>query len=182
MSAVIAVPELIAGAATDLAAIGSTLSAAHLTAAPATLSVLPAAADEVSTGVAQMFSQQAQGFQALAGQAAVFHAQFVQHLTGSAHAYAGAEAVNASALQPLAAVAGSVSGAVGTVQAQLANMFTTTVQHISNTLTGFWNSVKAIGFEAFVDVGAIIFLLALLVLWAYVVQTGGQIPPGGFPF
>ncbi len=73
MSAVIAVPELMAGAATDLASIGSTLNAAHLTAAPPTLAVLPAAADEVSTAVAHLFSQHAQDYQALAGQATAFH-------------------------------------------------------------------------------------------------------------
>lgn len=180
MPAVIAIPELIAGAAMDLAAVGSTLTDAHITAAPA-LSVLPTAADEVSRGVAHVFSEYARGYQALAGRAAAFHSQFVQRVMASAHAYVSAEAVNASALQPLSAIVDSLSGAVGTVQAQLANMFNTTLQQISNTLTGFWNSVKAIGSEAFIDVAAIIFFLALLVAWAYYVQNGGVIPPGGFP-
>ncbi|KZS52829.1 hypothetical protein A4G26_19625 [Mycobacterium kansasii] len=45
----IAVPDLMDQAATDFSAIGSTLNAAHLTAAAPTLSVLPAAADEVSS-------------------------------------------------------------------------------------------------------------------------------------
>lgn len=170
MSAVIAVPELIAGTATDLATIGSTLAAAHITATPATLSVLPAAADEISTGVAHLFSAYAQGYQALAGQAAAFHAQFEQHVTASAHAYVSAEAVNASALQPLTAAAGSVQG-------QLVNLFDTAVQQIANTLTGFWNSVTPVLF----DVIFVLFLLALLVAWAFYVQAGNAIPPGGFP-
>jgi len=67
MSAVIAAPEVMTSAATDLVTIGSTLSAAHLTAAPPTLSVLPAASDEVSTAVAHLFSEHAQDYQALAG-------------------------------------------------------------------------------------------------------------------
>jgi hypothetical protein len=74
-----------ATAATDLATIGSTLGAAHTQAAAPTLAVMPAAADEVSAGVAQLFSQHAQDYHALAGKAAVFHEQFVQNLkTGAA--------------------------------------------------------------------------------------------------
>ncbi|HWS93014.1 MAG TPA: PE family protein, partial [Mycobacterium sp.] len=50
MSSVIAAPELINTAATDLANIGSNLSAAHTAAAAPTTAVIPAAADEVSAG------------------------------------------------------------------------------------------------------------------------------------
>ncbi len=56
MPAVIAAPELMAQAATDLATIGSTVNAAHMAAAPPTLSVLPAAADEVSASIAHLFN------------------------------------------------------------------------------------------------------------------------------
>ena len=56
MSYVIAAPEIMTEAATDLATIGSTLSAAHLAAAAPTVAVLPAAADEVSAGIAHLFS------------------------------------------------------------------------------------------------------------------------------
>jgi hypothetical protein len=111
MSLVTAAPELITVAATDLANIGSTISAAHLVAATPTVAVIPAAADEVSSGIAHLFSQHAQEYQALAGQAAAFHEQFVQQLTSSAGSYAGAEAANAGLLQPLAASAASVAAA-----------------------------------------------------------------------
>jgi hypothetical protein len=67
MSSVIAAPELINTAATDLANIGSNLSAAHTAAAAPTLAVLPAAADEVSAGVAHLLSAHAQDYQALPG-------------------------------------------------------------------------------------------------------------------
>jgi hypothetical protein len=80
----------------------------------------------------------------------------------------------------LSAAAGSLSGAIGavaTVQGQLVNMFNTAVEQISNTLTGFWNSVKSV----LSDLIFVLWVLALLVAWAYYVQTGGQIPPGGFP-
>ena len=65
MSIVIAAPELINTTATDLANIGSNLSEAHTAAAAATTGVIPAAADEVSASIAQLFSQHAADYQAL---------------------------------------------------------------------------------------------------------------------
>ena len=100
MSYVIAAPEMMAAAATDLANVGSDLSAAHSAAAQATVALTPAAADEVSVGIAHLFSKHAAGFQALAGQAAVSHDQFVHSLKASAGAYTSAEAANAAALLP----------------------------------------------------------------------------------
>jgi hypothetical protein len=92
MSYVIAAPEMMTSAASDLAAIGSNVNAAHMVAATRTTSVIPAAADEVSTGIAQLFSQHAANYQALAGQAAAFNDQFLQHLTAGAFSYADIEA------------------------------------------------------------------------------------------
>ena len=94
----LAVPELIATAATDIAGIGSTLTAAHAVAAGPTTAIIPAAADEVSGAVAHLFSAHGAGFQALAGKAVAFHDQFVENLKAGAASYTGAEAVNASAL------------------------------------------------------------------------------------
>ena len=48
MSYVIAAPETMTSAATDLAGIGSTLSEAHMAAAPPTVGLVPAAAYEAS--------------------------------------------------------------------------------------------------------------------------------------
>ncbi|GAB3024904.1 PE family protein [Mycobacterium bourgelatii] len=101
MSLVIATPELMAEAATHLEAIGSALDEAHLTAAGPTGTVAPAAADEVSVGIAQLFSGFGQEYQVLARQTAQFHEDFVQHLNASAGMYAGAEAINVGLLQPL---------------------------------------------------------------------------------
>jgi PE family len=98
MSYVFATPELMTAAATELAAIGSTVSEAQTAAAPG-LAVIPAAADEVSVGVAQLFSAHAEGFQALAGKAAAFHEQFVQNLKASGAEYASIEDFIASLLQ-----------------------------------------------------------------------------------
>jgi hypothetical protein len=99
MSAVVAVPELMDQAAMDLATIGDTLNAAHMTAAVPTVAVLPAAADEVSTSIAHLFSGYGQEYQKLAGEAAASYEQFAQHLTASAGAYAGAEDAIAAFLQ-----------------------------------------------------------------------------------
>ena len=96
MSYVIAAPEIMTTAATNLATIGSNLSAAHTAAATQTTGVLAAAEDEVSAAIAALFSAHGQGFQALGAQAAAFHDQFVQTLNSGAWSYASTEAANAS--------------------------------------------------------------------------------------
>jgi hypothetical protein len=161
MSAVIAVPEVMASAATDLATIGSTLSAAHLTAAPPTQVVLSAAADEVSTGVAHLFSQQAQDYQALAGKAAAFHEQFVQHLTVSAASHAGAEAANVAVLQPFNAIAGSI----GALQDQAVNLFNAVQSQVLDAVNTFVGDVHNLWFNAVLSlVGISLFIIFLLII------------------
>jgi hypothetical protein len=91
MSFVIAAPELMTSAATDLSNLGSNLSAAHKVAAAPTVAVAPAAADEVSAGIARVFSQHAQDFQAAAAKAATFHEQFAQNLNAGAFSYTSIE-------------------------------------------------------------------------------------------
>jgi hypothetical protein len=130
MSLVIAAPELMADTAMDLANIGSTLNAAHMTAANPTVTVVPAAADEVSVSIAHLFSLHAQDYQALAGQAAAFHQQFVQHLTSSAASYASAEAANATLLQLLTASAGSFASAIADFGNQLGDLFNSIVSQL----------------------------------------------------
>jgi len=99
MSYVLAAPEMMTSAATDLATIGSDLSGAHAAAAARTVGLIPAAADEVSASIAHLFSQYGAGFQALAGQAAVFHDQFVHNLTASAGSYTSIEAAITAFIQ-----------------------------------------------------------------------------------
>jgi hypothetical protein len=57
MSYVIAAREMMTAAAADLATIGSDLSMAHAAAAVPTVALVPAAADEVSAGIAHLFSR-----------------------------------------------------------------------------------------------------------------------------
>src|SRR5215469_8899837 len=97
MSFVVAVPEALGTAATDLASLGSTISSANAAAATSTTGVLAAAEDEVSAAIAAVFSAHGQGFQALGAQAAAFHEQFAQALTTGAGSYVGAEAANVAA-------------------------------------------------------------------------------------
>jgi hypothetical protein len=99
MSYVVAAPEMMTAAASDLATIGTNLHAAHAVAAARTLAVIPAAADEVSASIAGLFSQFAQDYQALAAEAAAFEQQFGHLLAVSAEKYADDEAVIAEFLQ-----------------------------------------------------------------------------------
>jgi hypothetical protein len=137
MSYVIATPELMTSAATDLATIGSNVSAAHAAAAARTVAVLPAAADEVSAGIAHLFSAHAANYQAMAAQAAAFNDQFVQHLTAGAFSYASTEAALASLLQPLTASIGSAIGAIGALPGQLFNLVSAAVGQLLPDVIGF---------------------------------------------
>jgi hypothetical protein len=110
MSLVIAAPELMTSAATDLASIGSTLNAAHAAAAAPTTGIVAAAEDEVSAAITELFSAHGQGFQALSARAAAFHEQFVQALTAGAHTYAAAEA---NAAQTLVTAVNTAVAALG---------------------------------------------------------------------
>lgn len=153
MSNVIAVPEVIASAATDIAAIGANLSAAHTAAAVSTRTVRPAAADEVSVGIADFFSRHADDYQARAGQAAAFQEQFVQHLSAGAGSYAAAEAANAAVLAPLAASAGSITTAVATVGGEIRSLLDSAIASFSqllDSLAGFLLPLirEAIAFSA----------------------------------
>src|SRR5262245_60039771 len=85
--------------ATDLADIGSALSAANSATSARIAALLPAAADEVSTALASLFAGYGRDFQALSAQAAAFHARFIQTLIDTGAAYAAAEAAAASPLQ-----------------------------------------------------------------------------------
>lgn len=94
MSLVMAVPEFLADAADDLATLSSALDAAHAAAAGPTTRILSAAADEVSTMAAQVFSLHAARFQALGARAAAFLDQHVQALQAAADGYANTEAAS----------------------------------------------------------------------------------------
>jgi hypothetical protein len=101
MSFVVVAPELVSAAATDLANIGSAISAANAVAAFPTTSVLAAGGDEVSVGIAALFGAHAQAYQGLSAQAASFHQQFVGLMNGGAAQYLSGEAAGAAPLQSM---------------------------------------------------------------------------------
>jgi hypothetical protein len=113
MSFVNATPEYVASAASDLAKIGSSITYANSTASTATAAVEAAGADAVSTSISQLFGAHAAAYEAISSQAALFHQQFVQLMSGGATEYADTEAVNAAPLQagPQAVLGGA--GAAG---------------------------------------------------------------------
>ncbi|OBI89389.1 PE-PPE domain-containing protein [Mycobacterium sp. 1245805.9] len=98
MAYVLAQPQVMATAAGDMAAIGTTLNDAAAATVGRTTGVLAAGADEVSTAVAALFSATGQEWQALLGRAAAFHGEFVRALTSAGDAYANTEATGAAAL------------------------------------------------------------------------------------
>ncbi|OQZ87884.1 PE family protein, partial [Mycobacterium alsense] len=101
MSFVIAVPEYVTAAASDLANVASAIGEANAAAGVPTSTVLAAGADEVSVAVAQLFGAHARAYQAISAEAAAFHQRFVGLLTAGAGSYAAAEAANANPLQNL---------------------------------------------------------------------------------
>ncbi len=109
MAFVIAAPDLVTVAATDLANIGSTIGAASSAAAGSTTAVLPAAEDEVSAAIAALFGVHGRMFQVLSTQAAAFHEQFVRVLNAAAGAYASTEAAGVAPLQGAPSVTGVVA-------------------------------------------------------------------------
>ena len=62
MSYLVAAPEFLASAATDLSNVGSTVIAANAAAAAPTTGVLAAGADEVSAAIASLFSGHGRAF------------------------------------------------------------------------------------------------------------------------
>lgn len=157
MSAVVAVPDLLVQAATQVATIGRMLGAANQTTAASTEQVVPAAADEVSAAVAQLFSRFGQDYQAAAGEAAAYQQQFVQRLTSAATSYATAEAANASLLLPAAAAAAIPS---------LDQVFGSLI----STVTGlFWQALASLYYLGFL---LLIPIYAALALWLPIAVVG----------
>src|ERR1700761_5932300 len=95
-SFLIAAPEVLASASSDLSGIGEAIREATAAAGPSTTGIAAPALDEVSTAITKLFGTYGQEFQALSAQTAQFHAQFTQLLSSGGTAYAAAEAAGAS--------------------------------------------------------------------------------------
>lgn len=96
MSFVTTQPDVITGAAGNLAGIGDAMVARNAAAAAPTTSLAPAASDIVSAMTAAQFGQHGVLYQQVAAQAAQVHDNLVATLRSGAGAYALAEAANAA--------------------------------------------------------------------------------------
>jgi PE family len=89
-------PDTLAGAASQLGAIGASMNAQNAAAAGATTGVVPAAADEVSAVIAAQFSMYAHMYRSVSAQGAVVLETLVKTMAASADLYAVTEAANAA--------------------------------------------------------------------------------------
>lgn len=166
VSFMFAAPEALAGAASDLAGLGATISAANAAAAPATIGVPAAAADEVSTQIAALFSQHAVGYQQLSAQVADFHRRFVQALAAAANAYASAETSAAQTLvtalkEPAEMLLGHPLGGTGAAAAPAANILLPLGTSIENAYLAI-EAWVAYGFELVSYAVGWLFLIGIL--------------------
>ena len=97
MSYVTTNPEALDFAACKLESIGTALAAQNAASATSTVSVSPAAADEVSALQATQFSAYGNLYQQVSEQAAANHQAFVQMLETSASSYGATETANSAA-------------------------------------------------------------------------------------
>ena len=102
MTSLVAEPQLVQTAASDVAEIKSAIGEAKAVAAGPTTSLAAAAQDEVSTAAAQLFGTYAKDYQAVLARAAAFHEEFAAALASAGNAYKAAEAANASAISRVA--------------------------------------------------------------------------------
>src|ERR1700733_10671704 len=99
MSYVIATPDALSAAASDLDGLGLSIEAASTAATAPTTNLLAAAQDEVSTAIAALFGNHAEEFHALSAQAAAFHSRFAQALSANSGTYGATEAANVAPLK-----------------------------------------------------------------------------------
>ena len=97
MSFLTTIPEELLAAATQLQAIGSSLTAQNAGAAAPTTTIAPAAADSVSQLQSGIFGAYGTLYQQIAAEAQAIHEQFVSTLGTSSGTYAATEAANANA-------------------------------------------------------------------------------------
>jgi hypothetical protein len=117
VSFVIAAPDLVQGAAQNLAGIRASLAEAAAMVAAPTTGVVPAAADEVSAAISVLFGNFGQQFQTLSAQAQAFHADFVSLMNAGAAAYLSTEVANAAQAAVNAISGAGSAGAAGATPA-----------------------------------------------------------------
>ncbi|BBZ40815.1 PE family protein [Mycobacterium conspicuum] len=160
MSYVVVAPEMLTAAAGDLDTIGSDLSMARTAAAVPTINLVPAAGDEVSAGIAHLFSRYAEDFHGLAGKAAASHEQFAQHLKTGAAWYTGIEKFHTTLLRAVYSFQEHYFGPwLNSLPPQLQQLVWQINQFLHNTGDAL--------FAIFVGIPVIIGIIVLLVLAEY---------------
>jgi hypothetical protein len=127
MTSMLVEPQFVAGAAADVANIGSQIGEARAAAAGSTTGLVAAAEDEVSAATASLFGAYGQQYQALLHQAGAFHDQFAAALGAAGNAYTQAEAGIAATLGLTGGAASPavVTAAPGTDPVVVANLIMT---------------------------------------------------------
>lgn len=95
---VTALPEAMDSTASSLASIGTTVMAGNAAGAPATIGVVPPAAEPASVLLAAAFGTHAGVYQITQAIGSVVHAMFVATMGASAASYASTEALNTIAM------------------------------------------------------------------------------------
>lgn len=106
-------PGSIGQAAQDIAGIGRTLDESVTSMSGPTTSMLPAAADEISTAIAGVFAKFGVDFRSLNVQAAQFHGKFVDLMGAGATAYPQAEAAAAATMNTVSADLNGIPTQIG---------------------------------------------------------------------
>lgn len=106
-------PEALASAASELETIRAALGSANAAAARPTMSLISAAADEVSAAIARFFTDYAVEFQTLSERVGAAQQNFVRTVSAASNSYLGAEAISASAMQTT--LSGPLAGGVTTL-------------------------------------------------------------------
>ena len=138
MSFVLIAPDIFEAGTADAAQVGSAVSAGNLAAAIPTIELAAAGADEVSAGVAAMFSAHAQAYQAAAAQAATYYEQFVSNLHAAAVSYADTEATIASAMENTLLGGGATAAPLAAAGSFVAAGFQTVVYGPVHTVGETW--------------------------------------------
>jgi broad specificity phosphatase PhoE len=138
MSFVLIAPDIFEAGIADAAQVGSAVRAGNLAAAIPTMELAAAGADEVSAGVAAMFSAHAQAYQAAAAQAATYYEQFVSTLHAAAVSYADTEATIAWTLENTLLGGGATAAPLAAVGSFVAAGFQTVVYGPIHTIGETW--------------------------------------------
>ncbi|MGH3961399.1 PPE family protein, SVP subgroup [Mycobacterium sp.] len=113
MAFVTVVSEALPAAASQLEGIGSAMTAQSAATAAPTTGVIPAAADQVSTLQAMLFSSYGSLYQQISAQATAIHEMFVNTLATSGASYGTTEAANQVAAGSSSGTSGILGGLLG---------------------------------------------------------------------